>query len=150
MANDLFDAVAVVCLGDARLTSGFGRTGYFWSDLAPADDPLPRAVYTDTSRATEDELLQERGDRTVIIAGAFQVVTYSSSRTTARTLGRLVASVLEERAAWGGMPFIEGRLTDLRRSGLETTDRDPDPGPDGNPVWSHLVQFNYSLVEDNT
>lgn len=121
-----------------------------WIGEAPADAALPVAVIDEVSRTLAAELIERRGDRTRVFDGRLQLRVHDSARPAARKAALAIAADWESAAAANRIAFAEGRLIDLARSGPLFSPVDPEPGPDGDPVWSALIEFAFTLVETHT
>lgn len=143
LPDDLVEAVQA----HYRAVPAVPLAGGLWIDEAPPRSLFPVAVLDDLNRIRAAELIEDRPRRSVVIDGRLQLRVHAAGRNQARTLGRTLARSFELAADSGSLLFHEGRLLDLRRSGLEVTALDPEPGPDGAPVWQHLIEFVYTLIE---
>ncbi|MFO0887540.1 MAG: hypothetical protein U0790_00175 [Isosphaeraceae bacterium] len=121
-----------------------------WIAEAPPDAGLPVAVIDEVSRTLAAELIERRGDRTRVYDGRLQLRVHDATRPAARKAALAIADDWESAAANNRIAFAEGRLIDLSRSGPLFSPADPDPGPDGDPVWSALIEFQFTLVETIT
>ena len=153
-AADLFDAVQAALTADSGLTTAFGRpaataadapsTGWLYHAAASPRDPLPRAVWADVDRA-DDVLLAEAGERTAVAGGHYQITTYAASRAQARRLARQIARAIEAASDAGAIVCDEmGTVATARATVPLALDQvDPEKGPHGEDVRSHLLQFHW-------
>jgi hypothetical protein len=130
-----------------KLATPNSPAGGLWIDLAPPHASFPHAVLAEVSRVRDNELLEARGRQTLVLAGRCQIQAAARSRTEARSVARAIAADWALAVRDNSLVFTEGRLIDFRKSGLELSHLDPDPGPDGRDVWTHLIEFQYSIVE---
>jgi hypothetical protein len=143
VAADLLEALAALVATNAL-------AGGLWLGMAPPDAVLPVGVLDDVSRVAEAELLEPRGDRTVLLDGRLQLRVHAYDRREARSAARALAAAFEADSAANLIRFTEASVSDLRRTGLELTGLDPDPGPDGRDVWTHVIEFQYGLTESTS
>jgi hypothetical protein len=140
MAADLYEAIADLVHADAALQLLFGDTVFFWVGKALRDS-LPRCELIDVSGSIEPEA-DNGGDPSWIARVVFQITAFASARASARALGRAVAQAIERADAAGGLVHAETTIPlSVRRTGEGIDQLDPDPAPDGGPVWAHTIQF---------
>jgi hypothetical protein len=140
---DLYEALSDLLSADGTLVGLFGRDDWFWLDTGPVDDSLPYAVLGDPDGDISGEAGNPANETDI---GSFRIQVYATTRSSARSLCRSVADAIEAADAAGSITFDEGALLYLRRSGSGIDQLDPDPGPSGQDVWSHTIQFR-AIVE---
>ena len=141
MATDLIEAVAGVLLADGALELAFGRAGWCWRNLADPDQPLPVCVLTAVSNKIIDEPAATRGDRSRAEGRTFQVAVYATSPSSAAGLADAVVLAIQAASEAGTLPITRGLVVDIAETGTETDERDPDPGPNGETVWSRTIEL---------
>jgi hypothetical protein len=141
MATDLLEVIAYVLLSDGPLELAFGRAGWCWRDLAPPDEALPVCVLTAVSNNIIDEPAATRGDRSRVEGRTFQVAVYATSPGSASGLADAVVLAIQAASDAGNLPITRGLVVDIAETGTEDDARDPDPGPNGEIVWSHTIEL---------
>jgi hypothetical protein len=72
--------------------------------------------------------------------GTLQVNVFNITRVSARQTADAIAAILNDNP----LAFQVGTLKNLRQSG-RYTQKDPDPGPGGKPLFMESRMFSYSL-----
>jgi hypothetical protein len=144
---DLVEAIYVEVGEDSALVTAFDdQEGWLWHTVAPPDQPIPLAVL----RADESTPLGETGSPTPWMEDAsYSVTVYAYGRGSARALCRQVMTAIEASADAGDLISDEGQVAGLLRVGDGLDARDPDPGPNGEDVWSHRITFR-AFVDPDT
>lgn len=149
-AADLVEAVADWLDSDASLVAQFGRAGFLSAGAAGRATPLPHVVWTDVSGSILGDAAPagDGSDLAWVDRHSYQIAVYAGTRREARSLARGVARSLERAAEAGSIRFDEGTLLYLRRDGDGIDQLDPDRGPAGKDVWSHVIQF-LAMIESS-
>jgi hypothetical protein len=141
MAIDLIEAVAGVLLADGALQLAFGRAGWCWRELAPPDEALPVCVLAGVSNNIIDEPAATRGDRSRAEGRKFQLAVYATSPGAAAGLADAVVLAIQAASDGGNILLQRGQVVDIAETGTETDERDPDPGPNGEVIWSRTIEL---------
>jgi hypothetical protein len=146
--TDLYHSIAASVLANGTLNAAFGNAAWFYLDEAPPDTNPPVCILSDDARTIERPFLDRGSDRPGWITGTFSLVTFATSRTSARTLGRAVAAAIEASALAGTLTLNEATAVDVERSGSELTSLDDVTAPDGSDLWRHEVELTYLSAEN--
>lgn len=142
--QDLYEAVVARIKADAMcaglLTGGINSNLAYQGSLTAG----PIAVLTDQGTTAVNYTAANGNTPTSRTDdGILQVRCTATSRRTSKQCGDAVADALNDAP----LTFAEGVLTYLRESGRRN-DRDPDPGPNGEPVWNEYRDFRYVTTKE--
>jgi hypothetical protein len=127
---------------DATVAADVG--GRIWSDEGPEGEDLPFLRIVDP----EDSVSTFGTGKGYYDTGSIQIDVYAEDSDTedgkdrARRIGWDVADALNNAP----LVFSRGRLRYFRQAGPPKGERDPDPGPNGRPVYHQFVVFHYFVA----
>ena len=142
--QDLYEAVVAHIKADtacaALLTGGINSNLAYQGSLTAG----PIAVLTDQGTTAVNFTAANGGTPTSRTDdGILQIRCTATSRRTSKQCGDAVADALNDAT----LTFADGSLNYLRESGRRN-DRDPDPGPNGSPVWNEYRDFRYVTTKE--
>jgi hypothetical protein len=139
---DLIDALVAHLVADATVAADVG--GRVWQGTVGHAEVLPYVLVTDPQDGTTAGLTTAGDYRR---DGSYDVHVYAedpgdgstSADDLARSIGRHVVAALTD----ADLTFTAGKLIYLRPGHHDWGEVDPDPGPNGRPVWHTWISVNY-------